>query len=128
MHDLARRILVVEDNPALSKVLAINLKNAGFDVSTAHNGQVALDLVREEQFDLIVTDMQMPLMDGCEFCSNMRQIDSYADVPVFLLTAKGMELDLPKMRDELGITATYAKPFSPAAIVQEIRDCLAPTT
>ena len=91
-------ILVAEDNAALASVLRFNLQRAGYRVTVACNGRVALDAVQEDTFDLIVTDEQMPEMTGCEFCEQLRTFDEYRHTPVILLTAKGMEMQLPQLQ------------------------------
>jgi two-component system, chemotaxis family, chemotaxis protein CheY len=117
-------ILVAEDNAALASVVRFNLQRAGFQVSVACNGRVAWEAVQDEAFDLIVTDQQMPEMTGREFCERMRTLDHYRDTPVIMLTAKGMELELPRLKAELGIAATFLKPFSPREIVKAVEDLL----
>ena len=124
MSNADRHILVVEDNAALASVVRFNLQRAGFQVAVACNGRVAWDAVREEAFDLIVTDQQMPEMTGCEFCKKLRTLDQYRETPVIMLTAKGLELELPRLKDELGIAATFLKPFSPKAIVKAVEEHL----
>jgi two-component system alkaline phosphatase synthesis response regulator PhoP len=66
----------------------------------------------------------MPEMTGCEFCEKLRANDEFRNLPIIMLTAKGMELELPRLRDELGIAATFLKPFSPKEIVQAVEDHL----
>lgn len=124
MSKADRHILVVEDNAALASVVRFNLQRAGFRVSVACNGRVAWEAVQEEDFDLIVTDQQMPEMTGREFCERMRMLDQYRDTPVIMLTAKGMELELPRLKAELGIAATFLKPFSPKEIVKAVENQL----
>ncbi len=124
----ANRILVVEDNPALSRVLAFNLARAGFEVVTAGDGEEAWQQLQEISFDLIVTDQQMPRMEGLECCRRLRTLERYRETPVIMLTAKAFELDHQKLADEVGITAVFVKPFSPSELVQFICNCLEPVT
>lgn len=124
MEPRKRRALVVDDNAALMRVTQFALENAGLDTSTAANGRVALELAMECQFDLVVTDQQMPEMTGLELCRSLRDLPAYRECPLILLTAKGLELELPRLREELGIDATFAKPFSPAAVVRKARELL----
>lgn len=121
-----RKVLVVDDNAALARVVQFNLTKAGYDVTIAKNGRIACDLANAQQFDLVITDHQMPETTGIELCQKLRSLPAYEHVPVILLTAKGLELDLPRLRDELGIAGTYAKPFSPTQIVQAVDDLLTP--
>jgi CheY-like chemotaxis protein len=120
-----KRILVAEDNAALASVVRFNLERSGFAVTIANNGRIAWEHAQKQSFDMVVTDQQMPEMSGCELCQLLRASAAYAATPIIMLTAKGMELELPKLRDELGISATFLKPFSPKEIVKAVEDCLA---
>lgn len=122
-----KHILVAEDNAALASVVKFNLERAGFRATVANNGQQAWDRLTsgEFEFDMLVTDQQMPEMTGCELCELIRAEPGFAQLPIIMLTAKGMELELPRLRDELRITATFLKPFSPKEIVKAVEDCLA---
>ncbi|MCA9118974.1 MAG: response regulator [Planctomycetaceae bacterium] len=124
MSNSDRRILVVEDNAALASVVRFNLERAGFQVTVACNGRVAWDAVQEDAFDLVITDQQMPEMTGTEFCERLRGVTGFQELPVIMLTAKGMELELPRLKAELGIAATFLKPFSPKEIVKAVEDQL----
>jgi CheY-like chemotaxis protein len=124
MDNGKRYILVVEDNTALASVIRFNLERSGFDVTVANNGREAWELAQDRTFDLIVTDQQMPVMTGCDLCRKLRATEAYAHTPVIMLTAKGMELELPRLREELDISATFLKPFSPKIVVKAVEDCL----
>jgi two-component system alkaline phosphatase synthesis response regulator PhoP len=126
-ENMQQQILVAEDNAALASVIRFNLVRAGFQVTVANDGRQAWEFVQSNHFDLIVTDQQMPKMTGCELCEKLRSVPEYAELPVIMLTAKGLELELPRLRDELKIMATYMKPFSPKEIVKAVEDCLAAT-
>jgi CheY-like chemotaxis protein len=119
-----RRALIVDDNVALARVTQFALDGAGLETQTAGNGQEALELALESQFDIVITDQQMPKMTGVELCRELRRRAEYADCPIILLTAKGLELELPRLREELGIDATFPKPFSPTAIVKKVNELL----
>ena len=121
----AKKILVAEDNLALSSVLRFNLERAGFNVTVAQNGREAWDFSQIDQFDLVLTDHQMPELTGVELCQRLREDERYARTPVIMLTAKGLELDLARLRDELGVAAVLPKPFSPIEMISTIEDCLA---
>ena len=125
MDSNTRRILLAEDNSALASVIRFNLVKEGFKVTVASNGREAWDYAQQRKYDLVLTDQQMPELTGCELCERLRDKAEYAATPIIMLTAKGLELELPKLRDDLGIAATFLKPFSPKAIVQAVQDCLA---
>ena len=119
---MKKRALVVDDNLALARVTQFSLDRAGYDTQTARNGRVALEVAQSAHFDVIVTDQQMPEMTGVELCRELRKLPAYVDCPIILLTAKGLELELPRLREELGINAVFSKPFSPAAVIRAVDD------
>jgi CheY-like chemotaxis protein len=100
------------------------LDRAGFETQTARNGRLALEAAQLMQFDVVVTDQQMPELTGIELCGELRKLPGYQDCPIILLTAKGLELELPRLREELGISGVFSKPFSPAAVVRAVEDLL----
>jgi CheY-like chemotaxis protein len=120
----SKRILVAEDHPGIARVIKFNLERSGWDVTMAENGQEAWSMVQEDQFDMIVSDQQMPEMNGSEFCARMRTLENYADVPAVLLTAKGLEMDADWLRDNLKIERVFFKPFSPTELIDYVQQVL----
>lgn len=108
--------LVADDNAALARVISFTLKKNGFDVCQAANGAEAWGLAQEKSFDLVVTDQQMPEMTGLELTARLRESEAHRNTPIVLLTAKGMELDVDRLREEYGVTQMLIKPFSPSAL------------
>ena len=125
MNDKAQRILVVDDNVALARVIQFAMDGAGFETVTAQNGRIAFELAKKSLFDVVITDQQMPEMTGVDLCRNLRGMPEYEDCPIILLTAKGLELELPRLQQELEIDATFSKPFSPSALVKTVNELLA---
>ncbi len=121
---MGKRALIVDDNLALARVTQFALDRAGFETQTARNGRLALEAAQLMQYDVVVTDQQMPEMTGTELCRELRKLPNYFDCPIILLTAKGLELELPRLREELGISGVFSKPFSPAAVVRAVEDLL----
>jgi two-component system chemotaxis response regulator CheY len=119
------KILVVEDNAALSGVVCFNLVRAGFQVTSVNNGRHALETLEKGNFDLILSDQQMPLMTGIQLCENIRQLPAYKRTPFILLTAKCMEIDLSRLQHHPGISTALPKPFSPSELILCIEECLA---
>lgn len=119
---MSKRALIVDDNLALARVTQFALDRAGYETQTARNGRLALEVAQATQFDVVVTDQQMPEMTGIELCRELRKLPAYAECPIILLTAKGLELELPRLREELGINAVFSKPFSPGAVVRAVED------
>ena len=117
------RLLIVEDEPALQKVLAIRLGIEGFEVRTASDGQEALELIREEVPDLVVTDLMMPVMDGAELTRSIKGDPKLRAIPVMILTA----LKEQRERDHLmalGADAFAAKPYNSVELTAKIKELL----
>jgi DNA-binding response OmpR family regulator len=114
------KILVVDDDLALSDVLAFALRRAGFDIVQAHDGRQALDIYRRELPDLIVLDWMMPYFDGLQVCSRIR-VDS--NVPIVMLTVRNADDDVITAL-EAGADEFITKPFSPRQLVARIQAIL----
>jgi two-component system alkaline phosphatase synthesis response regulator PhoP len=120
---MTHRILVVDDEAHILQVLSLKLRNAGYEVLTAVDGEEALELALRQSPDLVITDFQMPYMTGLELCKAMSQRAGTAGIPVLMLTARGYALDdgdlaLGNIRDVL------SKPFSPRAVVEKVQRVL----
>lgn len=119
------QILIAEDNSVTLDLLQFNLERAGFTVATADNGTQAYEAAKEQPFDLILTDFQMPGMDGGQFCRRLRELPLHSQTPVILCSAKGFEFNKEQLRSECGVTVFVNKPFSPRQFVETIRNILA---
>ena len=119
-----KKILVAEDHAALATVVKFNLEHAGFDVTIARNGREAWEKLQHEHFDLLVTDQQMPEMSGCQLCQKMRDDGRFTEIPIIMLTAKGLELEFSELHEQFGVKQMLAKPFSPRELVFTVRNCL----
>lgn len=118
---MAKRILVVDDEPSITKLVSFNLEKAGYDVDTAADGQAALDKVQDTHPDLIVLDLMLPKVDGLDVCKRLRQENNH--IPVIMLTAKDEELDRV-LGLELGADDYVTKPFSPRELVARVKAIL----
>jgi len=119
------RVLVVEDNRVMGDVMRFNFDRAGFSTAVALNGRLAWDLLQAETFALLVTDLQMPEMDGRELCRRIRADSRLVHLPIILLTAKGLEIDRDQLTRELGLNLILYKPFSPRQLVAAAAECVA---
>ena len=121
-----KKVLVVEDNPAFSSIVQFHLERAGYSVIVVCDGLEARERIRTtaERFDLIITDQQMPNVSGEELVRDLQQDARYSRTPIIMLTAKALELDVARLRDELKISAVIAKPFGPADLIRTVEDCL----
>ena len=118
-----KKVLVVDDEIHIVHVVAIKLRNNGYDVISAGNGASALKLVQEEKPDIVVTDFQMPVMNGLELIENLRSDTSTENIPVILLTARGFAID-DEQKQKLQVSAILSKPFSPKELLRSIEDIL----
>ena len=119
----SRKVLVVDDEIHIVTVVAIKLRNNGYEVITADNGKDAFDVACQELPDIIVTDFQMPTMTGIEMVRKLRQNESTKDIPVIMLTARGFAIE-EIQRSELHISELLSKPFSPKELLRSIEDTL----
>jgi CheY-like chemotaxis protein len=118
------RILVAEDNIAMGNVIGFNLKNAGFEVLHVVSGETAWKMIQQQEFDMLVTDFQMPGVNGGELCRRVRENPSLVSLPIVMLTAKGLEMDPEYYREILGVNAVLSKPFSPRELTRLVQDIL----
>ena len=111
-----KHILIVDDDPAILRLLSTNLKARGYEVTAATDGEEALEAVQKEFIDLIVLDIMMPKVDGVEVC---RRIREWSDIPIIILSARGDENDKVKCL-ELGADDYLTKPFGIAELMARI--------
>ena len=119
-HKAKANILVVEDSLAAAKRLQFSLERAGFYVDVARDGPEALEKARQAQYDLVVTDEQMPGMTGRELCKHLRDDDRYAHTPLIFLTGKLYELDSNELKNVLHVSAAFPKPFTLDSLMRAI--------
>jgi len=120
------RILLADDEAHILHVVSLKLRNAGYEVMTAADGQEALELARAERPDLVITDYQMPQLTGLELCAELRAEEATRDIPALMLTARGFSLtdeDLARTN----IAEVISKPFSPRAILTRVQELLTGT-
>ncbi len=117
------KIVVADDEAHILHVVSMKLRNAGFEVLTAADGEEALDLIREERPDAVITDNQMPYMTGIELCHELRADESLRELGVIMLTARGFDIT-PEETREAGIRCVLEKPFSPREVLQSVQELL----
>jgi CheY-like chemotaxis protein len=118
-----KKVLVVDDEIHIVHVVAIKLRNNGYEVISASNGAEAFDLACSEEPDIIVTDFQMPVMTGLELIERIRQNEATKDTPVILLTARSFAIE-DQQKEDLQIAECLSKPFSPKELLRSIEDVL----
>lgn len=117
MTRFSHKILIVDDEEHILQVLSLKLRNCGYDISTAVDGEDALHQVRANQPDLIISDVQMPYMNGLEFASALSNDSTTSHIPVVILTARGHALETSDT-DIPNIQKVLSKPFSPRGIAE----------
>lgn len=120
---VGKKVLVVDDEIHIVHVVAIKLRNNGYEVITAANGAEAFEQACSEKPDIIVTDFQMPVMAGLEFVEKLRQNEATKDTPVILLTARNFAIS-SEQQEALQISDCLSKPFSPKELLGNIEDIL----
>lgn len=118
-------VLIIDDSPILRSKVKEFVQTFGHSTVEAGNGQEALDAIKENnnKFDLILCDVNMPVMDGIEFCKNYSSNDSIEKKPIFLLTTE-INPDLKKKAKEYGVRVWLTKPFAPEMLKQAINHVL----
>lgn len=118
------KILVTEDEPYISKMLAFRLEILGYEILLATNGEQALALIESERPDLVLLDIMMPVMGGFQVLQKMRSDEKTKDIPVIILSAKSQEKDIVAGL-EYGATDYVTKPFSFPELIARICRVLA---
>ena len=120
---MANKVLVADDEIHIIHVVAIKLRNNGYEVIAANNGAEAYDLACREKPDIVVTDCQMPVMTGLELIAKLREDERTKEIPVVLLTARSFAVS-PLQQESLGVASCLSKPFSPKELLKTIQDIL----
>ena len=128
MTEPVKHILVAEDCSATANVVRYRLAQGGFQVTLTRNGSEAWEQIQKDHFDLVLTDYQMPEMNGIELCRRLRESDRYTQVPVILMSVDIGRAYLDRLCPGAGVSATLKKPVLWGDLLQKIEDCLAPNT
>jgi two-component system, OmpR family, alkaline phosphatase synthesis response regulator PhoP len=116
-------ILVVDDEVHILHVVSLKLRNAGYDVVTAENGEEGLAVALERLPALVITDFQMPFMSGLELCQKMKESPATTAIPALMLTARGFSL-APADLEKTNIAGVLSKPFSPREVLARVQDLI----
>jgi DNA-binding response OmpR family regulator len=120
---MTHRVLVVDDDPVIVRLLEVNLGLEGYEVETATRGEQALERASETNPDLLILDVMMPGLDGWDTCRRLREQPRFADTPVVFLSARSPEDDRSTDLD-LGPVAYLTKPFDPIRLMELVRRML----
>jgi len=118
---MKKRILVIEDNPMVIKSLEFKLKKDGFEVITSVDGRDALDKLKTEQFDLILTDLMLPFISGTQIIEHAKE--HLPNVPIIVLSTSNQEAIITNAFS-MGVTDFMTKPFSPNELSLRVKRTL----
>ena len=118
-----KTILVADDESHILHVVSLKLRNAGFRVLTARDGQEALEMAQQQHPDLLITDYHMPQLSGLELCRRLKQDKLTSNIPAIMLTARGYHLE-PHDTEQSGILRMLSKPFSPRHLLSTVNEVL----
>ena len=117
---MAKKILVVEDEPGLVQLLKARLEAGHYEVVTAKDGQEALEMTRLEKPDLIILDIMLPKIDGYQVAARLKDDEDLKDIPIVMLTARGLTQDI-KTGMESGAVCYVQKPFKSEVLMAIIQ-------
>ena len=117
---MAKTILAVDDSGSLRQMVAFSLKAAGYDVVQAVDGQDGLDKAKAKTVDLVLTDQNMPIMDGLTLIANLRSLGSYQSVPILMLTTESSD-EMKAKGKAAGANGWLVKPFDPKRLIEVVQ-------
>ncbi len=120
---MPKKILAVDDERHIVRLVQVNLERAGYQVVTAFDGREALEKVESEKPDLVILDVMMPYMDGFEVLQLLRKNQATRELPVIMLTAKAQDADVFRGWQS-GVDCYLTKPFNPMELISFVRRCL----
>lgn len=119
-----KKILFVEDSPTMRRIIANSLSKIGVkEVVDAENGMDALEKMKDHDFDMIITDWNMPEMNGKELVEHLRGQDKYKDTPILMITTRGMQDDV-LTAIKSGVNGYIVKPFTPDVLKKKMTELL----
>lgn len=113
------KILVVDDAPTVRTMVGKTLREDGHDITEASNGAQGLEFAKEEQFDMVVTDVNMPEMNGIELCKALRKRYTYQKIPILMLTTEGRSRVIAEGK-AAGASGWIVKPFEPRKLCMAV--------
>ena len=116
---MGKQVLIVDDCKTTRKLLSYIVRGGGYETIGASNGIEALEKLATNKVNLVLTDLNMPQMDGIELSKQIRDNESYKDIPIIMITTESGEKDR-EMSYKAGVTTYLVKPISPKKLLQEI--------
>ena len=116
---MAKVALTVDDSKTIREMVSFTLKNEGFEVIEAEDGQHAISVLGDKEVSVIITDLNMPNMDGLELIRNLRSNPTYKFTPILMLTTEG-DANKKQQGKDAGATGWIVKPFNPEKLIQVV--------
>jgi two-component system chemotaxis response regulator CheY len=117
---MAKMVLAVDDSASIRQMVAFTLKGAGYEVAEAVDGQDGLDKAKAKTFNLILSDQNMPRMDGLTLIKSLRALPQYKTVPILMLTTESSDA-MKQQGRAAGATGWLVKPFDPQKLVEVVK-------
>ncbi len=117
---MAVKILAVDDSASMRQMVTFTLKGAGYDVEEAEDGQKALDKAKGDKFNLVISDVNMPVMDGITLIKELRTLADYKFIPILMLTTESTS-DKKQEGKSAGATGWIVKPFNPEQLLETVK-------
>ena len=114
---MSKNILIVDDSPSIRQMVEMTLKSASYNVTAAVDGQAALDLCQKNQYSFVLTDQNMPRMDGITLIKSLRAIPNYRSTPIIVLTTEASDA-MKSQGKAAGATGWMVKPFDPKKLLE----------
>jgi len=118
---MAKRILVVDDEPDMLDVATIRLKHSGYEIIPAIDAEQALTFLQKESCDLILLDLFLPKMQGDELCKKLKSSDKFKHIPIIIFTASVIRTRFLEDINEMGADDCLMKPFEPQDLLSKVR-------
>jgi two-component system chemotaxis response regulator CheY len=121
--EMAKTALIVDDSTTMRQMVAFTLREAGYQVVEAEHGQDALNKITAQPVNIVITDLNMPVMDGFTFIQNVRAMPTYKFLPILMLTTES-QLSKKEQGKAVGATGWIIKPFDPDKLLQVVAKVL----
>ena len=121
---MAGKVMIVDDEPDVRKIVKFRLKNAGYDVVTASDGREALDLIKKQRPGLILLDLRMPIVDGYEVCRALKADEKLKKIPIIFLTASS-GATIKDKTCKYKADSYIIKPFEPEELLKKVKKFIA---
>ena len=115
----AKRVLICDDDPAVLRLIEVNLEIEGYEVVPAHHGEEAVAMATADKPDLIILDVMMPKLDGYGAAKKLKSLPETKDIPIVFLSAKTQQVDIDKGKS-YGVAEYLTKPFDPVDLIEVV--------